>query len=189
MKQIKRFLLPVLIAVIAIVLLKPVIEKYQLKRQYNFELFSQDGPVNLESFKDKVLVIYFGYMYCPDVCPTSLGMLSQAFHELNKEELTQVKGLFISVDPQRDNLKDLKEYSEYFHPNFMGATGAKAQIDEIVKNYGAFYKKVYLPDSKMDYSVSHTSYLYVINKEGIFHKALKHYSTPQDIVKAIRELL
>lgn len=189
MKKIISYAFAIVAAVVAIYLLKPTIEQYQNNQQYNFNVSSLQGELNKESFKGKALAIYFGYMYCPDVCPTSLSSLSQALKQMPKEKTDNFKGLFISVDPDRDKLKDLSEYAKYFHPNFLGATSKKENIDEIVKRYGSFYTKVYLEGSKMDYSVSHTSYIYVFDKNGNFVERIDHFSNPKAIQAVLEKVL
>lgn len=109
-------------------------------------------------------------MYCPDVCPTSLSSLAFALQNFSPEQLKNFRGLFISVDPERDGLEQLDEYAKYFHKNFIGATSHKENIDDITKRYESFYEKIYLEGSKMDYSVSHTSYIYLLTKKGDFVK-------------------
>ncbi len=148
-----------------------------------------DGEIKLSDFKGKTVALYFGYMYCPDVCPTSLSMLGEGLKGLSKEELDGFTGVFISVDPARDTLKNLKAYAEYFHPNFVGATSDDKNILKITKNYGTFFQKEVLPDSAMGYSVSHTSYIYIFDKEGNLSTKLEHFVKPSDITKALKKAL
>ena len=153
-----------------------------------FSLQSADGPVNLEDYRGKVVVLYFGYTFCPDICPTSLSLLSVTLNELNAEELQQVQAIFVSVDPERDTLEHLKTYAGYFHQNIIGATGSREQIDAAVKKYGAGYNIV-KTDSEADYSVDHTSYTYIIDKSGKLQFSLAHGATPDEVSKSIRSLL
>ena len=189
MKKILFLIAVILIAVINIILLKPYIDEYNEKQKYEFKLDTADGPVKLEDFKGKAVAIFFGYTYCPDVCPTALSMMADSLKKLSKEELDKFTGILISVDPDRDTLKNLKEYSQYFHPNFIGATSSEENLLDISKRYGAFYQKVKLPNSEMDYSVSHTSYIYIFDKEGNLSTQLKHFIKPSDITKAIKKAL
>ncbi len=84
----------------------------------DFTLQSVAGPVSLKDLHGKVVLLYFGYTKCPDVCPTSLSFMTQALNEMTDDELAKVQGVFVSVDPKRDTVESLKEYVEYFHPNF-----------------------------------------------------------------------
>ncbi|MCP4129331.1 MAG: SCO family protein, partial [Gammaproteobacteria bacterium] len=81
----------------------------------DFVLASAAGPVELAAMRGKVVVLFFGYTTCPDVCPTSLAILSMALNGLSEGEVEQVQGVFVSVDPERDSLEHLQEYGRYFH--------------------------------------------------------------------------
>lgn len=189
MKKILFFLTAIVFTVITIVVSKPYIEDYKEKQKYQFTLDTIDGPIESSDFSGKTVAIFFGYTFCPDVCPTSLAMLSEGLKGLSKEELEGFDGIFISVDPARDTLKNLKEYAKYFHPNFIGATSNEKNILEITNNFGTFFKKEYLPDSKIGYSVSHTSYIYIFDKKGNLSSKLEHFVMPSDITKALKKAL
>ena len=154
----------------------------------DFTVEIQNGDLSLKDLRGKVVVLYFGYTQCPDICPTSLALLTQALNQLSKDELKQVQSIFVSVDPDRDNVTRLKEYAAYFHPNIIGATAEKEVIDKIVKMYGAAYKKV---DSKsaVGYLVDHSSYTYLIDKKGKLRKTLAHGTEPKIVLQEIRKLL
>ena len=148
-KKVFSYLISIVIAIVGIYLLQPYINDYKKQNQYKFELSNINGTLTNDSFKGKNLAIFFGYTFCPDVCPTSLASIAQALNELPKEKSDMVKGLFISVDPERDKLKNLDEYAKYFHKNFEGATSSKKNIDEITKRFGAYYEKIELKNSQM----------------------------------------
>ncbi|MGM0519152.1 MAG: SCO family protein [Campylobacterota bacterium] len=189
-KKIVSYLASIAIAVGLILIIKPYIENSKEKNKYDFEVKSVDGTINKDSFKGKVLAVYFGYTFCPDVCPTSLSRLAYALDEIDEKKVkNSFAGLFISVDPKRDKLKDLDSYAKYFHPNFKGATSNKENIDDIVKRYGTYYKKVDLEDSSMGYSVAHTSYIYFFDKQGNFIKKVDHFSNPKEIKEVLKSLL
>jgi len=190
MKKIVSYLISAVIAVGIIVLIKPYIESNELKEQYDFKVNSKSGELTLDSYNGKVLAIYFGYTFCPDVCPTSLSSLAAALEKLPNDKVNKnFEGLFISVDPDRDKIDALDEYSKYFHPTFKGATSNKENIDDIVSRYKSYYKKVYLEGSSMDYSVAHTSYIYFFDKDGNFYKKVDHFSNPNDIKEVLEALL
>lgn len=178
----------VLISAILIFLLKPYVNEYKERKTYDFTLDSLDGKINKDDFKGKVLAVYFGYTLCPDVCPTSLSTLSQALNQLNIEK-DDLSAVFVSVDPQRDSLQNLNEYAKYFHQNFIGASSNKEYLDDMTKRYGSYYEKVILKDSAMDYSVSHTSYIYIFDKNGKFVSKIDHFSNPEKIAKILKEIL
>lgn len=189
MAKIFKIGIVVVIATVLIVFLKPFVDDYKEQQKYAFDVKSIDGMISKDSFKGKALAVYFGYTYCPDVCPTSLASLASALNSFDKEKVKDFVGVFISVDPDRDTLKNLKEYAEYFHPNFIGATSDKKNIDDITKRYGSYYKKITLENSAMDYSVSHTSYIYLFDKEGRFVERLDHFSNPSKIKISLEKVL
>lgn len=189
MKNLLKILSIVLVSIILIVILKPYIDDYKEKKSYDFILDTVDGKISKDDFKGKVVALYFGYTFCPDVCPTSLSSLSQALNSFDNSKIDNFVGIFVSVDPQRDKLPNLKEYTQYFHKNFIGATSNKENIDDIVKRYGSYYEKVALKNSAMDYSVAHTSYIYIFDKSGEFITKIDHFSNPEKIKEILKELL
>jgi protein SCO1/2 len=128
-------------------------------------LRSADGPVNLSEFQGKIVLLYFGYTFCPDVCPTSLAKLKSAISELTPEEQAQVQVVFVSVDTDRDTPEKLKKYAHAFSNDFIGATGTRSEIDLITESLGVYYK-IGPPDSNGNYTVDHSSYMYVIDRQG-----------------------
>ncbi len=188
MNKIFKILIAIAIAIAIIIIAKPYVQDYKEHKQYDFKVNTIDGVVTKDSFKGKYLAVYFGYTFCPDVCPTSLSSLAQALNSFPKEKTKDFVGLFISVDPDRDTLKNLKEYAQYFHPNFIGATSTKENIDDITSRYKTYYKKVYLKGSAMGYSVSHTSFIYIFDKSGKFIAKVDHFSDPAKIKETLEEL-
>ncbi len=154
----------------------------------DFILNSASGPVSLDSMRGKVVVLYFGYTMCPDVCPTSLTLLASALNELSKEELEQVRGLFISVDPDRDSLEHLQTYAAFFHPNLQGISGTREQVATVAKQYGAAYRKSKM-DSAMEYAVDHSADLYLIDQDGKLSESIRHGALPSEILKSLRRML
>ena len=192
-KVVKSFIFTILgLGVIlgGIVLSKPIVKKYEDARKYQFTLETIDGPVKLDDFKGKTVALYFGYMYCPDVCPTSLSSLSEAVLTLSVEEQKKFQGIFVSVDPARDTLEHLKGYALYFHENFIGATHkSEDYLHDLVHRYGGSFRKVNLEGSEMGYSVNHTSEIYIFDKEGHFSEKISHFSKHEDIVNALKKAL
>ncbi|WP_419770335.1 MAG: SCO family protein [Candidatus Marinarcus sp.] len=189
MKKLLTYLIPIFIAIAIILMIKPILNQSKQKKQYDFHVSTLNGELNKSDLKGKVLAVYFGYTFCPDVCPTSLSTLAQALNGFSQDQIKEFRGLFISVDPDRDTLENLQSYAKYFHKNFIGATSTKENIDDITKRYGTFYEKIYLKDSKMDYSVSHTSYIYIFDRDGNFVQKVDHFSDPNSIKKVLQQLL
>ncbi len=155
----------------------------------DFTLNSIDGPVSLSDFHGQPVVLYIGYTYCPDICPMALAVLGQALRNMPEEQSEQVQGLFISVDPERDTLEHLASYAAFFSPQIIGLTGDKADIDEVVQQYGAFYRRVEMRDSAMEYAIDHSSRLYLIDREGDLAGMVSHSTSPDDLMRHLQELL
>lgn len=171
---------------------KPVVHQpiglAEAPRGGDFTLHSASGPVSLHDFKGKVVLLYFGYTFCPDICPTSLGFTSQALASLDKAELEKVQMLFVTVDPERDTLEKLKSYTAYFHPSILGLSGTPEEIAQVAKLYGASYAKQET-GSAGGYVVDHSAYTYVIAPDGSLYKSLDHGTPPRQVVEAIRAAL
>lgn len=154
----------------------------------DFTLHASSGPVSLHDFRGKVVLLYFGYTFCPDICPTSLGFTSQALSMLDKSELESVQVLFVTVDPERDTLDKLKSYTAYFHPNILGLSGTPDEIAKVAKSYGASYAKQDT-GSAGGYVVDHSAYIHVIAPDGSQFKTLNHGTPPAQVVETIRAAL
>jgi protein SCO1/2 len=154
----------------------------------DFTLHSGDNAVSLSDYDDKIRFIFFGYTSCPDICPTALAFISSSLKQLTPEELEQIKVFFISVDPERDTPQKLADYTKYFHPKILGITGSKAELDKVVKQYGAAYRKVE-SDSAMGYLVDHSASVYVVGKKGNIVDMLPHGLPVEAITKTIRDLI
>ena len=154
----------------------------------DFVLQSADGPVDSKALRGKVLLIYFGYTHCPDVCPASLAAGGQAMNALSPTEQARVKMFMVSVDPERDTLQHLKEYTSFFQPQLAGITGTPAQIADLAKAFGAGYIKQ-APKADGSYAVDHTVSTYVVDGEGRL-VAVLDLGTPTDkLVSTVRKHL
>ena len=155
----------------------------------DFTLNGLNGPASLSDFKGQGVVLMFGYTSCPDVCPTGLANVGAALGRLEENQQRQIQPIFISVDPERDTPKRLDDYSRYFHPSILGLSGAKTEIDKVVKAYGAFYRMVEMPDSAMQYSVDHSARIYLIDKQGQLAKLVNHNTPVGELSAEIKALL
>lgn len=155
----------------------------------HFELVDGFGrAVNDEDFRGRFLLVYFGYTFCPDVCPTALGKLSSVLDRLGKEELDKLAVVFISVDPQRDHGARLAEYGKAFHPSITGLTGTREQIDAVTQAYGARYL-IAGDMSRDDYAIDHTSIVYVMGQDGVFVTQFTHNATPEAMLAKLHAVL
>jgi len=155
----------------------------------DFTLNAASGPVALQDFRGKVVMLYFGYTTCPDICPSALSFLTQAFNGLNEEELKKVQGIFVSVDPKRDTPEKLAEYANYFHSNLIGVTGTDEEVATTAALYGAQYYEAELEDSPIGYAVNHSSVTYLITSDGALRFIFPHGTPPSVMLKAIRHVL
>jgi protein SCO1/2 len=126
---------------------------------------STGTPVKLSDYRGKVVVLEFGFSHCAAVCPVSLASLAQA-RQLLGARGKDVQVLFITVDPARDTAGRLRSYLAQFDPGFIGITGSEAQIGQLLKDYGISAAKHPVAGSKTEYSMSHSSYLYFIDRQG-----------------------
>jgi len=154
----------------------------------DFTLQSADGPVALQDFRGKVVLVYFGYTNCPDACPLTMANWARAFEQLTEEERSRVQGMLVSVDLARDTPETLKEYTAYFHPNILGVTGSEEELRKIVSLYRSDFEIEKNEDSE-NYSVAHMSFVYVIDPQGNLRDLLAHESFPEEIVKSLRNAL
>jgi len=155
----------------------------------DFTLQSADGPVSLKDFRGKVVLVYFGYTYCPDICPTSLAATSEGLKQLTPEELARVAMIFVSVDPKRDTPARLKEYAGFFHPAMVGVTGTPEEIAGIAKRYGVFYAEQKVETAGGGYVVDHSADTYVIAADGRLVGKIAHATPPDQVVETIRKYL
>lgn len=155
----------------------------------DFSLVDHDGkPFSLTSQRGKAVLIFFGYTFCPDACPTTLSKLSSVYRKLG-DDASKVKTLYISVDPERDTPEVLKADLENFRLDAIGLTGTKAEIDTVVQQYGAAYEIVPTPDSAAKYTVSHTTTLYALDPQGRIRTKFRYEATVDEIVDGLHAIL
>jgi protein SCO1/2 len=135
---------------------------------YDFHLIDQNGnPFRLSQLRGKVVLFSFGYVHCPDVCPTTLTDFAEIYRALPEKDRNRVQILFISVDPQRDRPETLKEYIGYFDPSFVGLTGNADQIKATATAYGAAYTTIHPSGQGPEvYFVNHSTFAYLISPNG-----------------------
>ncbi|MFN4341605.1 MAG: SCO family protein [Azonexus sp.] len=154
----------------------------------DFLLQTADGPIDSRQLRGQVVLVYFGYTHCPDICPASLAAGGQALKALKPAERARVKLLMISVDPERDTVNHLKEYTAFFHPEVIGATGTPQEIAALAKAFGAGYIKQ-PAQGDGSYAVDHTTATYLIGTDGKLSQVIELGASPDAIVSAIRKHL
>ena len=155
----------------------------------DFTLQSADGPVALRDFRGKVVLLYFGYTYCPDICPTSLAATAEGLKELTPDELARVAVILVSVDPKRDTPARLKEYARFFHPAIVGVTGTPEEIAAVAKRYGVFYAEQKVATAGDGYVVDHSADTYIVAADGKLAGKIAHATAPDQVAAIIRKHL
>jgi protein SCO1/2 len=151
-------------------------------------LTDQSGkPRTLAEFKGKVVVVFFGYTQCPDVCPTSLTELAQAKKSLGADG-ERVQAIFVSVDPERDTPEVLQPYLAAFDPSFVGLRGSADETKAAAKEFKVFYAKV-PGKTPSTYTVDHTAGLYVFDTAGRVRLFIRHGSGPDAVAADLRAIL
>jgi len=153
-----------------------------------FTLTDQTGAPRSEAdLKGHYSLIYFGYTYCPDVCPTSLSAVTQGLDllaETDPAKAAAVVPIFITIDPERDTAEALAGYAEHFHPRLMALTGTPEEVAVAAKAYRIYYQKVQEPDAS-DYLMDHSSIIYLMGPEGNYLSHFTHASTADDIAEGL----
>jgi len=155
----------------------------------DFSLVDPDGKVRtLADFKGKVVMMFFGYTQCPDVCPTTLTEMQQVMTILGPQS-DKVQVLFVTVDPQRDTAAILKQYVSAFDPRFLGLRPADdAALEKVAKDFKIYYKKV--PGvSSGSYTMDHTAGSYAFDPDGRLRLYIKHAQGPETLAHDLKELL
>jgi cytochrome oxidase Cu insertion factor (SCO1/SenC/PrrC family) len=164
-----------------------------------FNLVDQHGAsVTDEDFRGRFMLVYFGYTYCPDVCPLGLQRMSGAVEVLGPDA-EQIVPIFISVDPERDSGRVLAAYTTHFHPRLLGLTGTREQVDAARKSYGVRSFKVFLPpsfdegesdkDDNSRYLMQHSASTYLVDPGGTIERVFPHETASREMARQIRGLV
>lgn len=140
-----------------------------------------------EDFRGRLMLVYFGFTYCPDVCPTELQAMGQAV-DLLGDKANSVQPIFITIDPERDTPQMVGQYVESFHPRMVGLTGTPEQVAAAAKAYRVYYRKAEVEGSS-DYLMDHSSIVYLMGRDGKFLTHFSHGTSPQDMAKGISKHL
>ena len=140
----------------------------------------------LDAYEGKIILLFFGYTNCPDICPTTLLDISKSLKELG-EDSDKVQAVFVSVDPQRDTPKHLNDYVKYFDKRIVGLSSDKTNIDKLHKYFRTTYEL--LNASEENYLVEHSSNLYIIDENMVVDRIIANGLPSSEITKAIRKLI
>lgn len=154
-----------------------------------FSLVDHTGKAVTEAeYRGKFTLIYFGYTFCPDVCPTELGVMAAAYDKLTLLEQSKLQPLFITVDPARDTVAVMKDYVAAFHPKLIGLTGSEEQVAQAAKAYKVYAAKAKGDDPK-SYTMDHSSILYLMGRDGKFIAHFPHGTTADELAAGLKKHL
>ena len=154
-----------------------------------FTLTDQDGKrVTDQDFRGKYMLIFFGYTYCPDFCPSELQVMSAAIDELGTEG-EKIQPVFITIDPARDDPETLKIYVGNFHPRMVGLTGSEEDIAAVAKEYRVYYAKAKGFEDKPDYLMDHSTLVYLRGPDGRFVKHFTYGTDAKALAQGLREAM
>jgi len=163
-------------------------ELYRVPIGGPFALSDVDGrPVSEADFSGGYLLVYFGYTYCPDVCPTELATMSsalEALEEAGPAQAARLTPLFVTLDPARDSPAALRAYMAHFHPRFRALTGSDEQIAAMAESYRVTYRRVFTENGQ-DYILDHTAYVFLIGPDGRY---VTHFTPQEDAAAMSRRL-
>ena len=134
---------------------------------------------------NRIRLVYFGYTQCPDICPTSLAVLSAALKAIPQQQRDKLWPIFISLDPAHDTADKTAQYTAYFDAEITGATGTEQQIKALADTYGVLYIKNELKNSEIKYVIDHNSYFYFLKPTGELIKKLPHMASPAQLIATI----
>lgn len=152
-----------------------------------FTLIATSGEtVSDQTFRGKWLLIYFGYTYCPDACPTALNSMSVALEKLGSQA-NDLQPLFITVDPNRDTRETMAKYLTAFDSRIIGLTGTKEQIDSVIKEYRLYVSRDKPEQGGDDYLITHSSYIYLMDPQGRFANVIHAEEVGNEIALRLRK--
>lgn len=196
----KRWLTVAVAAVLGVLVALLVVPRFTQQHQYVGTLFTDVEPApaftlttdtgersGLEAFEDKVVLIYFGYTFCPDVCPASLAELATAMEELG-DDAAQVQVAMISVDPGRDTPEVLNEYLDHFHTDFVGFTGSDAEIAAVASAFDVYYE-TQAASAETGYLVDHWAGVLLIDRDGNLAEVFGYGTPGEQIASDVTEWL
>lgn len=164
----------------------PSVLKANFLKGGDFQMTSGDSVFRLSDLKGSVVLLYFGFTSCPDVCPTGLSVIKSAMKKL-KGRADDIQVLFVTLDPERDDDIRLKEYLPFFDERIVGLTGSPAELEEVAKLYGVYYKKVESDTTALGYSIDHSANFFVIDSAGSLAYVLDHSVSSSTLADVIRK--
>ena len=155
----------------------------------DFTLRSIEGPVNLSDHRGKVVLLFFGYTSCPDICPLSLARIGVCLSSLEAEQAGRVSALFVTLDPGRDTAERMGQYAGFFHPGIIGLTGDIEAIDDVTARYGIAWERKASPESALGYSIAHPDAILLVDADGTLAGEVRGEDGSEALRARVLELL
>ena len=191
-KNIKIFIFLTFSLIIGTILFKFLnkdeVDRLSLSRQvekYNLVTHTQE-KFDSNFFSNFPSLMFFGFLNCPDVCPFTLVKISEIINKL-KDNSSEVKFYFVTVDPERDKIKDLNEYLNTFNSQIIGITGSNNDIESFLKHMHVYKKKIYLDEN--NYTIDHSSQMFLFDKKGKFFGTLSTNDKIEDMLEKIKKII
>jgi protein SCO1/2 len=183
-----KTLLAILVLMAALIFSYLKIKKEKDFNPFTLKLNSSSTPITLNELKEnKIVLIYFGFLSCPDACPTTLSLMSAVFKNLPQNKLDNISFIFVDLDPERDSIKKLREYTSYFHPKIIPVTLPLPELYLFTKFFGIAFMKVPLKSS-MGYTIDHSTDIIVLSPTGQLLDPIHHGSSKALIVARLNKL-
>ncbi len=153
-----------------------------------FALNDHNGILKKDiDYRGKYMLVYFGYSFCPDICPQALVAMTEALNQVGKKA-KEVVPIFVTVDPKRDTAAQLAIYRQNFHPSLVTLTGTKTQVKQAMQVYRVYAAKAKPDGTTADYLMDHSSIIYLMDRQGRFISHFNHATDPKKIAETIKEL-
>jgi cytochrome oxidase Cu insertion factor (SCO1/SenC/PrrC family) len=168
---------------------KPDLEVSQSFIGGDFEMVNHRGEtVTQETFKGRHMLVYFGYTFCPDVCPTELQAVTVALNDMGKKA-DAITPVFVTIDPERDDVAAVREYIGFFHPRLVGLTGTPAQVETITDAFGVFYARARDTGETSDYLMDHSSLIFLMDEDGRYVTHIRTGTAPEVMARQLIDAL
>ena len=156
-----------------------------------FALVDHNGhPKTDKDFRGRYMLIYFGYTYCPDICPTALQSMTQALDQVDPETQKNIIPIFITVDPERDTAKQLSAYVDNFHPSMIGLTGTPAEIAKTAQVYRVYFGRAKGIDEELTgYLMDHSSIVFLMDPDGEYVTHFTHATSPEKMAERLAKVV
>ncbi len=185
MQRILFLRVPLCLIILFVIQCKPLSRNQETK--IDFTLNTVDSKFVL-SKTDKIRLVYFGFLSCPDVCPTTFQTIANSMKALTEEERSKVEILFIDIDSKRDTLPQIKKYVDHFYPGIIPLSGSETELKKVAEQFNAFFMEVPI-DSEMKYTMDHSTRVYVIDKDNYLIDTIPHNIPIEVFTQYIRKNL